>query len=217
MNPDIRPQDDLFGHVNGRWLDDGGDPRRPVQLGPVRAAGRHRRGAGPRDHRGPRGRPPTATIDRRGRPQDRRPLRVVHGHRADRPARHPPAAAAGRGGGRRCATCATWRRSSASSSGSAATACSGRTSTPTTASSDRYLFHITQGGLGLPDESYYRDDKFAEVRDKYVDYLEPAARARRPRRPGGGRGHGPGAGHPAGRRATGSARRPATSRRPTTC
>ena len=21
MNPDIRPQDDLFGHVNGRWLD----------------------------------------------------------------------------------------------------------------------------------------------------------------------------------------------------
>ncbi len=38
--------------------------------------------------------------------------------------------------------------------------------------SDRYLFHITQGGLGLPDESYYRDDKFAEVRDKYVEYLE---------------------------------------------
>jgi endothelin-converting enzyme/putative endopeptidase len=22
MNPDIRPQDDLFGHVNGRWLED---------------------------------------------------------------------------------------------------------------------------------------------------------------------------------------------------
>ena len=21
MNPDIRPQDDLFGHVNGRWLE----------------------------------------------------------------------------------------------------------------------------------------------------------------------------------------------------
>ena len=21
MNPDIRPQDDLFGHVNGTWLD----------------------------------------------------------------------------------------------------------------------------------------------------------------------------------------------------
>jgi putative endopeptidase len=37
--------------------------------------------------------------------------------------------------------------------------------------SDRYLFHIVQGGLGLPDESYYREDKFAEVRDAYVGYL----------------------------------------------
>ncbi len=37
--------------------------------------------------------------------------------------------------------------------------------------SDRYLFHLGQGGLGLPDESYYRDDKFAETREKYVAYL----------------------------------------------
>ena len=37
--------------------------------------------------------------------------------------------------------------------------------------SDRYLFHLAQGGLGLPDESYYRDDKFADTRDKYVAYL----------------------------------------------
>ncbi|MCW2796719.1 M13-type metalloendopeptidase [Nocardioides sp.] len=37
--------------------------------------------------------------------------------------------------------------------------------------SDRYLMHLVQGGLGLPDESYYRDDKFADVRDKYVGYL----------------------------------------------
>lgn len=37
--------------------------------------------------------------------------------------------------------------------------------------SDRYLFNVTQGGLGLPDESYYREDKFAEVREKYVGYL----------------------------------------------
>ncbi len=37
--------------------------------------------------------------------------------------------------------------------------------------SDRYLVHLVQGGLGLPDESYYRDDKFAEVREKYVAYL----------------------------------------------
>ncbi|MDT3440685.1 MULTISPECIES: M13 family metallopeptidase [unclassified Pseudofrankia] len=37
--------------------------------------------------------------------------------------------------------------------------------------SDRYLFHLVQGGLGLPDESYYRDEKFAEIRQKYVAYL----------------------------------------------
>jgi putative endopeptidase len=38
--------------------------------------------------------------------------------------------------------------------------------------SDRYLVNITQGGIGLPDESYYRDEKFAEIRTKYVDYME---------------------------------------------
>jgi putative endopeptidase len=37
--------------------------------------------------------------------------------------------------------------------------------------SDRYLVHVFQGGLGLPDESYYRDEKFGEVREKYVAYL----------------------------------------------
>ena len=37
--------------------------------------------------------------------------------------------------------------------------------------SDRYLVHVAQGGIGLPDESYYRDDKFAEIREKYVAYL----------------------------------------------
>ena len=38
--------------------------------------------------------------------------------------------------------------------------------------SDRYLVNITQGGIGLPDETYYREEKFAEIRAKYVDYLE---------------------------------------------
>ena len=45
--------------------------------------------------------------------------------------------------------------------------------------SDRYLFHVVQGGLGLPDESYYREDEFAEIRAKYVDYLTPTDRAGR--------------------------------------
>ena len=36
---------------------------------------------------------------------------------------------------------------------------------------DRYLLHLVQGGLGLPDESYYREDKFADVRTAYLGYL----------------------------------------------
>jgi putative endopeptidase len=37
---------------------------------------------------------------------------------------------------------------------------------------ERYLVFLEQGGLGLPDESYYREDKFAEIREKYLVYLE---------------------------------------------
>jgi putative endopeptidase len=54
---------------------------------------------------------------------------------------------------------------------------------------ERYLVFLEQAGLGLPDESYYREEKFAEIREKYVAYLEkilglagldrPGERARR--------------------------------------
>lgn len=37
--------------------------------------------------------------------------------------------------------------------------------------SDRYLVQVGQGGIGLPDESYYREDKHADVREKYLAYL----------------------------------------------
>ena len=37
---------------------------------------------------------------------------------------------------------------------------------------ERYLVFIEQGGLGLPDESYYREEKSAAIRTKYVEYLE---------------------------------------------
>ena len=33
--------------------------------------------------------------------------------------------------------------------------------------SDRYLVHVVQSGLGLPDESYYREDKHAATLDAY--------------------------------------------------
>jgi putative endopeptidase len=37
--------------------------------------------------------------------------------------------------------------------------------------SDRYLLNVLQGGLGLPDESYYREEKFAEIREAYLAHL----------------------------------------------
>jgi putative endopeptidase len=37
--------------------------------------------------------------------------------------------------------------------------------------SSRYLVHLNQAGLGLPDESYYRDDTYAAVRTAYVAHL----------------------------------------------
>jgi putative endopeptidase len=39
----------------------------------------------------------------------------------------------------------------------------------------RYLVHLSQSGLGLPDESFYRDDSSAEIRKAYVIHLERLA------------------------------------------
>ena len=37
---------------------------------------------------------------------------------------------------------------------------------------ERYLVFLEQGGLGLPDESYYRDEKFASIRTAYIAFIE---------------------------------------------
>ncbi|TXL61868.1 M13 family metallopeptidase [Aeromicrobium terrae] len=54
---------------------------------------------------------------------------------------------------------------------------------------DRYVTHLMQGGIGLPDESYYTGDDFEPIRSAYVDHLatmfglagldEPEVRAQR--------------------------------------
>ena len=36
---------------------------------------------------------------------------------------------------------------------------------------ERNLLTFTQGGLGLPDESYYREEQFAELRGEYQEHL----------------------------------------------
>ncbi|MDY7102748.1 MAG: M13-type metalloendopeptidase [Actinomycetota bacterium] len=37
--------------------------------------------------------------------------------------------------------------------------------------SDRYIVNVLQGGIGLPDESYYREDAFADQRAAYVAHV----------------------------------------------
>ena len=36
----------------------------------------------------------------------------------------------------------------------------------------RYIVFVMQGGIGLPDESYYREEQFAELRTKYRAHVE---------------------------------------------
>ncbi|MBW0101958.1 M13 family metallopeptidase [Pseudonocardia sp. KRD291] len=41
--------------------------------------------------------------------------------------------------------------------------------------STRYVVHLNQSGLGLPDESYYRDEDSAQIRAAYVEHLQTMA------------------------------------------
>ncbi|MFW0788234.1 M13 family metallopeptidase [Gordonia sp. CPCC 205333] len=37
--------------------------------------------------------------------------------------------------------------------------------------SDRYLVHVVQSGIGLPDESYYREEKHGQTREAYREHI----------------------------------------------
>lgn len=36
---------------------------------------------------------------------------------------------------------------------------------------ERYIVFVMQGGIGLPDESYYKDEQFAEIREQYRAHI----------------------------------------------
>jgi putative endopeptidase len=168
MNPDIRPQDDLFGHVNGRWLDETEIPSDRSAWGSFTvladaaeehvhriieelAQGEHEAGSNAQkigdlfasfmdEER----------VEQLGADPIRGELEEL-GAIADKTAL---AAYVGRlerqgGGGFFGAYVDTDDRNS-----------------------ERYVVNVLQGGLGLPDESYYREAKFAEVREKYLAHLE---------------------------------------------
>ncbi|MEI7549425.1 MAG: M13-type metalloendopeptidase [Actinomycetes bacterium] len=38
--------------------------------------------------------------------------------------------------------------------------------------SNSYIVYLEQSGLGLPDESYYKEEQYAQIREKYVAHIE---------------------------------------------
>ena len=42
---------------------------------------------------------------------------------------------------------------------------------PDSGNPERYITHLNQGGTGLPDESYYREDATADIRAAYVNHV----------------------------------------------
>ncbi len=174
MNLDIRPQDDLFGHVNGRWLEESEIPADRSSWGPfvqlADAAEAHvkeiitelaeRTAAG--DLAG--------TADE----EDARKIGDLYASfmdtdaiaaRGTEPLRPMVDAVAGLRDVRDLAAfLGEFERIGGHGIFGSYVDTDAR-------DSDRYLLHFFQGGLGLPDESYYREDKFAEQREAYVAYL----------------------------------------------
>ena len=158
VDPGIRPQDDLFGHVNGRWLATHEIPEDRAQDGAFRAL----RDRAEEDVRAivegaEAGRvadlyasfmdvdriealgtaPLQPLLDDIGAATDRAQLAAVLGRRQRE----------------------------------GLTSLFGAFVSPDAKDSSRYLVHLSQSGLGLPDESYYREDTYAEIRDRYVAHL----------------------------------------------
>ncbi|WP_415949398.1 M13 family metallopeptidase [Streptomyces sp. KLOTTS4A1] len=166
MNPAIRPQDDLFGHVNGGWLDTEEIPDDRSSWGPfvqlVDVAEQQVKEI------------IQELAEQGGEDADARRIAALYASFMDEetiaakgldPARPLLDEAAGITDVRELAAfLGRFERVGGSGLFGAYVDTDDK-------DSDRYIFNIVQGGLGLPDESYYREEKFAEIREKYVGYL----------------------------------------------
>jgi len=178
VRPDIRPQDDLFRHVNGVWLDEAEIPADRAVDGAFRmlhdkaesdlrtiieeaAAGSDREAAAGSDSE------PAAADERRkigdlfGSFLDEAAIEA----RGAQPIADDLAAVAGvRDVEGLVRTIGALERAGVSGTFHLWVDTDAK-------QSDRYIVNLYQGGLGLPDESYYKDDTFAEVRSAYVNHV----------------------------------------------
>jgi putative endopeptidase len=167
MNPGIRPQDDLFGHINGGWLQTEDIPADRSSWGPFAqlaeaAEGQVKTiihelvegsGEGGEDARKIAALYTSfmdeAAVDALGLDPVRPQLQAVA------ELRDTADLAAFLGAFERTGSSGLF----------------GQYVNADDRDSDRYIVNILQGGLGLPDESYYREEKFAEIRAGYLTYL----------------------------------------------
>src|SRR3954451_6221316 len=173
MNPDIRPQDDLFGYVNGRWLEETEIPSDRSSWGPFVQL------ADVAEEQVRQIIEDLAAGDRQSMSEDARKIGDLYASFMDtdaierkglRPVRPLLDAVAGLRDVRDLAAfLGEFERIGGHGLFGSYVSTDDR-------NSDRYLFHLGQGGLGLPDESYYREDKFAAVRESYVGYLTSVLR-----------------------------------------
>ncbi len=170
MNPDIRPQDDLFGHVNGRWLDSVEIPPDRSSWGPfveladeaesrVRAIIEHCAAADP-----------AASDDPNAKKVGDLYASFMDEQRAEELGASPvqaglAAAYALTEVGQLFELLGEVERAGGSG-------LFGTYVDTDSRDSERYLVNLVQGGLGLPDESYYRDAKYADIRSAYVNHVE---------------------------------------------
>ena len=168
MNPDIRPQDDLFGHVNGRWLDEVEIPGDRSSWGPFVQL------ADTAEQQVREIIQDLADSDEGALSENGAKIAALYASFMDTDAVNerglgpvaPAISAVAQVNDLDDAATFLGELERVGGSG-----LFGSYIDTDDRNSDRYILNITQGGLGLPDESYYREEKFAEIRDKYAGYL----------------------------------------------
>lgn len=170
LHPDIRPHDDLFRHVNQRWLDEHPIPRDKSMYGAFSILAERAEG----DVRAiveeaasaPEGSLERAVgdaytsfmdeqaVEQRGAAPLMERLESIDQARGDKRALIGVMASLERRG-----VSGLWQMFIDNDPGQP----------------DRYIAFVEQGGLSLPDESYYREDQFEEIRQAFVRHLERIA------------------------------------------
>ncbi|MGZ4483785.1 MAG: M13 family metallopeptidase [Nocardioidaceae bacterium] len=167
MNLDIRPQDDLFGHVNGRWLDTVEIPADKSAWGGFAMLAElcESRVRQIVEELADTDCEPGSNAQKIGDLY----ASFMDEDRAEQlgaaPIRDDLQALAGIGSHEELARFvgAAERRGGSGFFGAYVTTDAKQ--------SDRYVVYVVQGGLGLPDKSYYLEDKFADVRTAYLAHL----------------------------------------------